>query len=75
MVVLMLPQACLIPVAIGLKQQLVLYLSEPSEYRAANQSQWHSFEARQGNESMSVQYAQLLVDKFVATGDTVLLGS
>lgn len=63
------------PSGLGVKRQLVLYLSEPSEHRAVNQSQWHSLEARQGNESMSVQYAQLLIDKFVATGDTVLHGS
>ena len=49
-------------------------LSEPSEHWAVNQSQ-HSLEAQQGNQSMSVQYAQLLIDKFVATGDTVLHGS
>lgn len=63
------------PSGLGVKRQLVLYLSEPSEHRAVNQSQWHSLEARQGNESMSVQYAQLFIDKFVATGDTVLHGS
>ena len=74
-VILVPPLVCLIPAALGLKRQLVLYLSEPSEHRAVNQSQWHSLEARQGNESMSVQYAQLLIDKFVATGDTVFHGS
>ena len=28
-----------------------------------------------GQEGASLQYAQLLVDKFVATGDVVLLGN